>query len=122
MSKIKYLNIFVATSGAVVIVIGGIIGVQGAIAGSGAKSWFSGLSLMLGGIGLQAIALDRFLKNQIEEEINRTLNQRLKAIPKACRGCRNFHGIEYGGVKLVCAIYPYGVDGTTCPDYENLSI
>ncbi|BAY93774.1 hypothetical protein NIES3275_58160 [Microchaete diplosiphon NIES-3275] len=122
MPKIKYLNIFVATSGAVVIVIGGMIGVKGAIAGSGAKSWISGVSLMLGGVGLQAIALDRFLKNQIEEEINRTLNQRLKAIPKTCRGCRNFHGIEYGAVKLVCAIYPHGVDETTCPDYEKFSI
>lgn len=40
MPKIKYLNIFVATSGAVVIVIGGMIGVKGAIAGSGAKVGF----------------------------------------------------------------------------------
>ena len=95
--------------------IGIIIGVKG----EGAKSWISGLSLMLGGVGLQAIALDRLLKTQIEEQIDRTLDERFKAIPKACKGCRNFHGIEYGRVKLVCAIHPHGVEGDTCSDYKK---
>ncbi|MCC5659876.1 hypothetical protein LC608_23445 [Nostoc sp. XA010] len=119
MSKLKYLNVFVAASGATAMVIGTIISVKGAIVGEGAKSWISGLSLMLGGVGLQTIAVDRLLKTQIEEQIDRTLDERLKAIPKACKGCRNFHGIEYGRVRLVCAIHPHGVEGDTCSDHEK---
>lgn len=118
MGRLKYLNIFAATSGAVVIVIGGIIGVKGAITGGGAKSWFAGLSLMLGGVGLQAAALNRLVKTQAEEEVHRMLKQRNQVIPKICVGCENFHGQEHGGVMLVCAIHPYGIETERCPDSD----
>lgn len=46
--------------------------------------------------------------------------------PKACEGCLNYHGLSYGTVKahrtpLVCAIHPYGWQGTAnaCPDWTN---
>jgi hypothetical protein len=120
MSKLKYLSVFISASGATAIALGIIIGVKGAIAGEGAKSWISGLSVMVGGVNLQlqAIALDRLI-TRFEEQTDRTLDERLKAIPKACKGCRNFHGIEYGRVKLVCAIHPHGVEGDTCSDHEK---
>lgn len=36
-----------------------------------------------------------------------------------CQGCRFFHGGVYGAELLVCAVHPYGVDGSECPDYES---
>ncbi|MBD2496737.1 hypothetical protein [Nostoc sp. FACHB-280] len=121
MLKLKYLNLFVAACGAIVLVIGSIIGIKGVIKGEGAKTWFAAISFMLGGTALQAAALNRFFKYQLDEEIDRTREQRLQAIPKPCRGCRNFHGLEYGGVKLVCAIHPLGVEGDICPDHDKFS-
>ena len=41
-------------------------------------------------------------------------------IPNVCVGCNNFHGRTYNGVRLVCAIYPYGwSDRGQCPDWEH---
>lgn len=37
----------------------------------------------------------------------------------ACVGCRYFHGQIYGGNHLVCAMYPYGPDAETCPDWQS---
>jgi hypothetical protein len=118
MSKLKYLSVFIAASGATAIALGIIIGVKGAIAGEGAKSWISGLSLMVGGVGLQlqAIALDR-LTTQFEEQIDRTLDERL--IPTPCSCCRYFHGVVYNGVTLNCTIHPSGWQGDKCPDWQT---
>ncbi|MBD2491959.1 hypothetical protein [Aulosira sp. FACHB-615] len=121
MLKLKYLNLFVAACGAIVLVIGSIIGIKGVIKGEGAKTWFAAISFMLGGTALQAAALNRFFKYQLDEKIERTLKQQLQPIPTPCRGCRNFHGLEYGGVKLVCAIHPLGVEGDICPDHDKFS-
>jgi len=121
MLRLKYLNLVVAACGATVIVIGSIIGVRGVIKGEGTKTWLAAISFMLGGTALQAVALDRFLKYRFDEEIERTREQRLQAIPTSCSGCRNFHGLEYGGVKLVCAIHPLGVEGDICPDHDKFS-
>jgi len=41
--------------------------------------------------------------------------------PIACDGCTNYHGQSYGGNKLVCAMHPTGVDGSTCGDWEGKS-
>lgn len=120
MPKLKYLKLFVIT-GTTIIVIGGIIGVKALSKKEGANSWIASISMMLGGSALQAAAIGLFFKHQIDEEIDSHLRQRLQAIPKACRGCRNFHGMEYSGVQLVCAIHPYGVEGDTCCDYEKFS-
>ena len=35
-----------------------------------------------------------------------------------CRTCKHHHGQIYGGVKLVCAVHPYGYSGHNCPDYQ----
>lgn len=37
----------------------------------------------------------------------------------ACRRCTNYHGHVYGGNLLVCAMHPSGVEGNTCPDWEE---
>ncbi|MGF1461525.1 MAG: hypothetical protein ACFBSG_21190 [Leptolyngbyaceae cyanobacterium] len=37
----------------------------------------------------------------------------------ACMGCRHYHGHAYGGNMLVCAMYPYGPEAETCPDWES---
>ena len=37
----------------------------------------------------------------------------------ACVGCRNYHGHNYGGNFLVCAMYPYGWENDRCPDWES---
>lgn len=34
-----------------------------------------------------------------------------------CRSCQNYHGENYNGTKLVCAMHPYGFEGRYCPDY-----
>ena len=40
-----------------------------------------------------------------------------------CVGCRNYHGQEYGGNLLICAMHPYGVmEGVeSCPDKEPVA-
>lgn len=37
----------------------------------------------------------------------------------ACLGCRHYHGRVYGGQLLVCAMHPYGWEGSHCPDWEQ---
>jgi hypothetical protein len=76
------------------------------------------MSMMLGGALLQVPSLKALQELVIHEQADRREQQRLSEIPKSCRGCRNFHGKIYGGVMLVCALHPEGVEGDTCPDYE----
>ena len=37
----------------------------------------------------------------------------------ACIGCRNYHGMVYGGNLLVCGMHPYGWEDENCPDWEK---
>lgn len=39
--------------------------------------------------------------------------------PTPCQGCINYYGKTDGGNKLICAIHPSGVEGDTCPDFEQ---
>ena len=36
-----------------------------------------------------------------------------------CIGCKHYHGQAYGGNMLVCAMYPYGPEEETCPDWQS---
>lgn len=36
-----------------------------------------------------------------------------------CRTCINYCGQVHNGIKLVCAIHPYGSSTEICPDWEN---
>ncbi|MBW4467473.1 MAG: hypothetical protein KME07_18760 [Pegethrix bostrychoides GSE-TBD4-15B] len=40
-----------------------------------------------------------------------------------CVGCRNYHGQEYNGTPLICAIHPYGVmeGAESCSDKEPIA-
>ncbi|NJM76248.1 MAG: hypothetical protein HC852_11225 [Acaryochloridaceae cyanobacterium RU_4_10] len=38
--------------------------------------------------------------------------------PTACKGCSNYYGQAHGRDRLVCAMYPRGVDGDTCESWE----
>ncbi|HEY9801760.1 MAG TPA: hypothetical protein V6D25_15490 [Leptolyngbyaceae cyanobacterium] len=80
-----------------------------------------GLSGLVNGFALLVIGLNLldFGYAGMEQEVRRISQQPIKKIPKPCRGCRNFHGVEYGGVMLVCGIYPEGVEGDKCPDYQK---
>lgn len=37
-----------------------------------------------------------------------------------CIGCKHYHGQSHGGHMLVCGMYPYGPEDTTCPDWESV--
>ncbi|MDB9525291.1 hypothetical protein PN498_04775 [Oscillatoria sp. CS-180] len=37
-----------------------------------------------------------------------------------CIGCKHYYGQAHGGQMLVCAMYPYGPDAETCPDWESV--
>ncbi|WP_204152585.1 hypothetical protein [Leptolyngbya sp. CCY15150] len=39
--------------------------------------------------------------------------------PRACRGCQHYHGKVYGGQRLICGMYPYGVEGDVCADWNG---
>ncbi|KYC37853.1 hypothetical protein WA1_04930 [Scytonema hofmannii PCC 7110] len=41
------------------------------------------------------------------------------ATPRACEGCKHYHGIVYNGVPFVCGMYPYGVEKNVCQDWEE---
>ncbi|MBW4689682.1 MAG: hypothetical protein KME40_32460 [Komarekiella atlantica HA4396-MV6] len=118
MLNLKYLNICAGALGLTAALIGGTI----LFKGTSAKSLIAG-SLLIGGGSL--LAASRLYQVQIEKEIELnieiTLEEKRKSVPKTCRGCKNFHGIKYGGVMLVCGIHPSGVEGEFCPDYEKFS-
>ncbi len=117
MSNQKYLNICAGGLGVIAAIIGGTILFSGS-GGANVKSLIAGSCLFLGGIGIASTSL---YQAQIESDIDRILEEKRKTIPKTCRGCRNFHGIKYQGVMLVCGIHPSGVEGNTCPDFEKFS-
>ncbi|MBD2440604.1 hypothetical protein [Nostoc sp. FACHB-110] len=121
MSKFKRAYIACEILGTTAAILGGFFLYEGLIPKLQFNTFVRGTCLVVGGMCLQNLALNFKLKSQVEEDINQTLKERLQAIPKPCRGCRNFHGLEYGGVKLICAIHPQGVEGDTCPDYEKFS-
>lgn len=56
------------------------------------------------------------------EPVTHTVEPWLNQHP-VCVGCRNYHGQEYGGQFLVCAMHPYGVaEGVDiCSDKEPVS-
>lgn len=113
----KYLNIFAVGLGITAAVFGGTILIKGTNEAS-VKSFLAGSCLTLGGIGIASTSLYQV---KVESDIDKILEKRRKAMPKACKGCRNFHGVKYGGVMLVCGIHPGGVEGNTCPDFEKFS-
>lgn len=40
--------------------------------------------------------------------------------PPSCTGCVHYHGVTYGGNRLICAFHPYGWDGEgPCVDSER---
>ncbi|WP_193200471.1 hypothetical protein [Nostoc sp. MG11] len=113
----KYLNICAGGLGVAAAVIGGTILFRG-LSGESVKSFLAGSCLILGGTGIASASLYQV---KVESDIEKILSERRKAMPKACRGCRNFHGIKYQGVMLVCAIHPHGVESDTCLDFEKFS-
>jgi hypothetical protein len=42
------------------------------------------------------------------------------AVPTACQGCCHYHGQTYGGHFFVCAMHPYGVEDSSCADWQIL--
>ncbi|MBD2070120.1 hypothetical protein H6F93_21815 [Leptolyngbya sp. FACHB-671] len=56
--------------------------------------------------------------SEAAEPVTHTLEPMLNEHP-ACVGCRHYHGQMYGGNVLVCAMYPYGSETETCPDWES---
>ncbi|MEA5603210.1 hypothetical protein [Nostoc sp. UHCC 0252] len=116
MSNLKYLNICAGSLGIAAAVIGGTI----LFKQTSAKAVIAGSTLFCGGSLLTISCLCQFqIDKEIESGIDNVLEERRKAIPKTCRGCSNFHGIKHGGVMLICAIHPSGVEGNTCPDFES---
>ncbi|WGV29200.1 hypothetical protein [Halotia branconii] len=118
MLNLKYLNICAGVLGLTAAIIGGTILFRGA----SAKSLFTGSCLFSGGSLVVVTSLyRRQIDKEIELDIDQILEKRRKAVPKTCRGCKNYHGVKYGGVMLVCAIHTNGVDGDYCPDFESFS-
>lgn len=64
-------------------------------------------------LGIEA-TIDRAVE-PVTHTVEPWLNQH-----SVCMGCRHYHGQEYGGNLLVCAMHPYGMtdDSDTCPDKE----
>ncbi|MEA5504957.1 hypothetical protein VB735_17960 [Halotia wernerae UHCC 0503] len=118
MSNLKYLNLCAGGLGVTAAIIGGTILFKGA----SAKSLIAG-SFLIGGGSLLTISRVRQaqIEKEIESDIEIVLEEKRKSVPKTCRGCSNFHGIKHGGVMLICAIHPSGVEGNTCPDFEKFS-
>lgn len=117
----RYLSFITVTLGATAAVVGSVIILRGAITQQGVKPVIAGSSLILGGIGLQALALNQLAKILTEELTDRLLYSKGLSIPTACRGCNYFHGEQYRGVTLICAIHPYGVESENCPDHSSKS-
>ncbi len=118
MSNLKYLNLCAGGLGVTAALIGGTI----LLKGTSAKNLIAGSTLFCGGSLLTISCLYQFqIDKEIESDISITLEEKRKAIPKTCRGCRNFHGIKYQGIMLICAIHLSGVEGNTCPDFEKFS-
>ncbi|MBD6621202.1 hypothetical protein FNW02_37285 [Komarekiella sp. 'clone 1'] len=113
----KYLNICAGGLGVAAALIGSTILIKGTNEAS-VKSVLAGSWLLSGG---SLLAATRLYQVKVDSDIEKILSERRKAMPKACKGCRNFHGVKYGGVMLVCGIHPGGVESDTCPDFEKFS-
>ncbi|MCS6782916.1 MAG: hypothetical protein RMI89_02535 [Gloeomargarita sp. SKYBB_i_bin120] len=59
-----------------------------------------------------------WLEEILVQPLARTLEPLVMEQP-ACVGCKHYHGQVYNGQILVCAMHPYGVEGTSCPDWEG---
>jgi hypothetical protein len=69
------------------------------------------------GLGMLGTGSTMLLASRIEAaELRELLKPR--PVPTPCRGCRNFHGVEYNGIPLNCAIHPEGWQGDKCPDWQ----
>ncbi|MBE9078725.1 hypothetical protein IQ241_15715 [Romeria aff. gracilis LEGE 07310] len=62
--------------------------------------------------------LDRWVEDTAAP-LTHTLQPWLQEHP-TCIGCRHYHGENYGENILICAMYPYGPDQETCPDWESV--
>ncbi|MBD2503945.1 hypothetical protein [Anabaena azotica] len=91
------------------------------------KTLIVGSALSIIGVQFKLKAWDNYVEDKIREELEQELNH-LNSLTEEknslmrqmrCSRCKNFHGKEYGGIKLICGIHPYGVDEDICPDYEN---
>jgi hypothetical protein len=63
----------------------------------------------------------RALETEMDEAEARRQERRKRLAfdrPSPCQDCTEYHGLIYGGVRLVCAMHPYGVDGENCPDWQ----
>ncbi len=56
-------------------------------------------------------------KLQRQEDEMYEVGYMIKILPD-CRTCKDYHGQVYGGIELVCAVYPCGYSGDSCPDYQ----
>ena len=56
-----------------------------------------------------------FLRQMSRERLAERLS-----VPAVCQGCCHYHGQTYGGQLLVCAMHPYGVEASSCPDWQIL--
>lgn len=52
-------------------------------------------------------------------QINQDRATETMLIPETCRNCCHYHGQVYGGNRLICAMHPYGVEDSHCPDWES---
>ncbi|WP_341532093.1 hypothetical protein WKK05_39685 (plasmid) [Nostoc sp. UHCC 0302] len=76
--------------------------------------WFAaGVGSINNGMNLLARAQQERLREQVRLKSNKN------SLKRVCRGCCHYHGVEYGGNMLICAMHPVGVEGDNCPDYQN---
>ncbi len=72
-------------------------------------------------VNLERVDLNNPTNNNLPEEyffLNPKVEPSLEK-NSACIGCKNYHGILYGGNLLVCGMHPYGWEDENCPDWED---
>jgi hypothetical protein len=62
--------------------------------------------------------MDDMIANTSRPLVN-TVSPALQEHP-TCVGCSHYHGENYGGNLLVCAMHPYGVEEQSCSDWESV--
>ena len=68
------------------------------------------------------VFLDQEVRPRVEEAarpVTHTVNPWLQN-HTPCIGCRHYHGTAYGGEMLICGMHPYGVETTTCSDWDSV--
>jgi hypothetical protein len=130
-SKFKYYLIGSIIGGtSVLIVLGGYLVIAGLVGNelrntsninrpTLEKIIFYGFPITISGLYLSILSIEVLYFTNDYLDLEELTGKGQIKISASCVGCRHFHGVQYNGILLTCAMHPSGAESKHCPDYEK---